>query len=76
MITKQLTMCIITDLSVCYDCQLANIESLILESIGIDHKVLTLITKILPCFKYYTYAEFGISSNHHSDEENEYEGTG
>ena len=59
-----------------YDCQLANIESLVLESIGIDRKVLTLIIKILPHFKHYIYTGFGISSSFYSDEQDEYGGTG
>jgi len=59
-----------------YDRQLANIESLILESIRIDHKVLTLIAKILPYFKHYACTGFGISSNHYGNEENEYRGIG
>ena len=61
---------------VCYDCQLANIESLILESIRIDRKVLMLIAKILPYFKYYICTGFEISGNHYSNKENEYKGTG
>jgi len=67
MITKQLMIQVITDLAACYDCQLANIESLVLESIGIDRKVLTLIAKILPHFKHYVCTRFGISSSFYSD---------
>ena len=76
MITKQPTTHVITDLVACYDHQLANIESLILESIRIDYKVLILITKILPYFKYYICTRFGISSDYYSDKENKYGGTG
>jgi len=59
-------------LAACYNYQLANIESLVLELIGIDRKVLTLIAKILSHFKYYMCTGFGISSSFYGDEQDEY----
>ena len=50
-----------TDLKACYDRQLANIGSIVQESVGVERKLMQLIAKVIPVFEYYVYVRFGVS---------------
>ena len=54
---------IITDLESCYDRQLANLVSMVEESVGIDRNGVKLIAKVLPVLQYHVYTRFGISKD-------------
>ena len=47
---KRPTAHVVTDLVACYDRQLANIESIVVESVGVDRNISKLISKVLPAF--------------------------
>ena len=65
---KEETMHIITDLSACYNQQLVNITSIVLELIGINRKAIRIFVKILLSFKYFICTSFGISKETYRSE--------
>ena len=67
-------MHIITDLAACYNRQLANIESIVMEIVGVNQQVIILLAKVLPYFQYYICTSFGISQNTYGSEEDEHRG--
>ena len=73
--TKQISLHIITNLSTCYDRQLANIESLVLELVGVNRQIIVLIAKVLPSFKHYIYTSYGICKSNYESETDPYVGT-
>ena len=56
------------DLESYYDTQLANLTSIILESISIDRKVIKLIMKVIPAMTYCACTGYGISKNTYGSE--------
>ena len=64
------------DLQLYYDWKLANIGSIIEESVGRNYQVMKLFAKIMPRFKYYISTEYEISEQYYSGEENELAGIG
>jgi len=75
-ITKEISSHVITNLSTYYDRQLANIESLVLESVEVNRQIAALIVKVLPSFKYYIYTSYGICKSNYGSETDSYGGTG
>ena len=69
-------VCVVADLEAYYDRQLASIESIILESIGVDWKAAILFARILPALKHYICTNFGISSNSYGDTIDKHGGIG
>ena len=67
---------IVIDLSTCCDRQLANVSSILLESVGANRQAIRLIAKILPVFKYYTCSRFGISQQSYRSPSKYYGRTG
>ena len=58
-------MQVVTDLSAYYDRQLANIESLVLESVGVNRLVIRIVAKVLSRFSYHICTGFGISKDYY-----------
>jgi len=66
----------ITDLEACYDRQLANIGSIVKESVSINRKIAQLIAKVIPVFKHYVCTSYGISIHFYSGQFDLLAGTG
>ena len=62
LLTMKVTVYNLTNLKSCYNRQLANVGSMVEESVGRNRKAMMLFTKIIPIFKYYIYTGFGISN--------------
>ena len=62
MIIQKPTIYMIIDIATCYDRQLLNIESLIVELVGINRKIVILIAKVHLILQYYMCIRFGIST--------------
>jgi len=65
-----------TDLKSCYDRQLANVGSIVEESVGRNRAAMKLYTKIMPKFKRYISTGYGISEQYYGGEEDQLAGTG
>jgi len=76
MLTKQKTVYVVTDLAACYDRQLSNYESLVLEYVGVDRNIALLIAKVLPIFNHHVCTGFGISKGSYGSETEILGGTG
>ena len=72
----KLIVYVVTDLSACYDRQLTNIVSIVLQSIGVNWHAITLISKILLSFQHQIYTGYRISSESYSNSKDHYGGTG
>ena len=66
----------IIDLELYYDRQLVNLISIVLESIGIDRKVIKLIMKVILAIIHYTYMGYGISTHTYRSKSKRTSGTG
>ena len=66
----------IIDLEAYYVRQLPNIRGIMEEVVGIDRKVIKLITKVLPRIEYFVCTKFGISEQRYGLENDQYMGTG
>ena len=73
--TKQ-TIYNFTDLQSCYDRQLANIGSIVEESVGRQRSAMKLFTKMMPRFKHYISTGYGVSKEHYGGNELKLAGTG
>lgn len=65
-----------TDLKSCYDRQLANIGSIVEESIGRSRHAMKLFTKLMPRFKHYISTGYGTSDTYYGGDEEVLAGTG
>ena len=65
-----------TDLKSCYDRQLANVGSIVEESVGRNRAAMKLHTKIMPKFKRYISTGYGISNQYYGGDEMQLAGTG
>ena len=65
-----------TDLQSCYDRQLANVGSIVEESVGRNRSAMKLFTKLMPNFNRHVSAGYGISKEYCEGEEEKLEGTG
>ena len=63
MINMQNTNYAFTDLKACYNRQLANLGSIIEESVGRDRNTMIIFTKILLIWQLYVCTNYGISTN-------------
>ena len=63
LLTMKVMVYNLTDLQLCYNRQLANVGSIVEESVGRNRKIMMLITKIMPIFKHYICTGFGISDD-------------
>ena len=61
LLSMEVTVYNLTNLKSCYDRQLANVGSIVEESIGRNRKAIMLFTKIMPIFNHYICTGFGIS---------------
>ena len=59
------TTYVLTDLKACYDRQLANIGSIVEESIRRNRKEMLLYTKIMPRFEHYISTRYGLSKRYY-----------
>ena len=55
-----------TDLQSCYDRQLAEIGSIVEESVGVQEKAIKTLTKVLSVMNYFMYTSFGVSQRSYS----------
>lgn len=62
--TKLPTVQVVTDLSACYDRQLANVESMVLKSVGINRLTLRVFAKVLLRLMHHICTSFGISEKY------------
>ena len=67
---------VIMDLAAYYDRQLANIESLVVESIGVERKMAKLIAKVIPAFKYNICTSYVISKLTYENKKDHHGGMG
>ena len=65
-----------TDLKSYYDCQLAQVDSIIEESIRIESKPIKLIAKLLPMMKHHICTIYSASQDYYGGESNQIAGTG
>ena len=56
-----------TDLEACYNRQLLNIGNIMQESVGVERRVMQLLTKVIPCFEHYTCMSFGPSKEFYGE---------
>jgi len=75
-ITEEKTAHVVTDLSACYDRQLVNVSSILLESTGINRQVTRLFAKILPSFNHHICSGFSISKQSYRSPSNHYSSIG
>ena len=65
-----------TDLEACFNRQLANVESILEESTGIERAVIKLIAKVLPIFKRHICTRYRISTSYYRGVKDEQGETG
>ena len=65
-----------TDLQSCYDRQLANVGSIVEESVGRNRSAMKLYTKIMPRFKHFISTGYGVSTDFYGGNEMVLAGTG
>ena len=75
LISMKPTVYALTDLTLCYDRQLANIGSIVEESMGSNRKEMILYTKIMPNFENNVNTGYGISQEYYGGR-NSLAGTG
>ena len=52
---KEKTAYVVANLVTYYDRYLENYESMVVESIGVNRKMVKVITKVIPIFQYFSY---------------------
>ena len=72
---RLLIVYVVIDLEVCYDRQLTSIESLVLELIGVDRKVLQVFAQVLLLLQYFICTGSSISLLLYRSKEDQYGGT-
>ena len=65
----------ITNLKICYYRQLANLESIVEEVVGVKRKIVQLITKVILIFEHHICTSFRISIIYYDREKNKLAGS-
>jgi len=64
------------NLEACYDQQLAQIGSIVQESMGVERNIIKLIAKVIPDFQHYIYTTYRVSEKYYRGQNNQLGGTG
>ena len=76
LLLMEVTVYNLTNLKSCYNRQLANVGSIVEESVERNRKAIMLFTKIIPVFNHYICTGFGISEESYGGIEQKLAGTG
>ena len=76
MLSSKIIVHNLTDLQLCYNSQLANVGSIVEESVKRNREAMLLFMKIKLIFNYYAYTGFDISNELHGGRQEQLAGIG